>query len=57
MALTYFHLCMHSDDTELHFSHSDLSVVKGTLQADVENVSQWLIVNNMRLNVIKSLCI
>ena len=30
---------MYADDTELHFSHGDLSVVEKTLQADVENVS------------------
>jgi len=28
---------MYADDTELHFSHRDLSVVEGTLQTDVEN--------------------
>ena len=43
---------MYADDTELHFSHSDLSVVENTLQADVENVSTWQIVNRLRLNVI-----
>ena len=42
---------MYADDTELHFSHGDLSV-----QADVENVSTWLVVNRFKLNVIKSLC-
>ena len=47
---------MYADDTELYFYQSDLSVVKGTLQAHVENVSKWLIVNRLRLNVIKSLC-
>ena len=47
---------MYADDTELHFSHGDLSVVEKTLQADVENVSTWLVVNRFKLNVIKSLC-
>ena len=47
---------VYADDTELHFSHGDLSVVEKTLQADVENVSTWLVVNRLKLNVIKSLC-
>ena len=47
---------MYADDTDLHFSHSDLSVVENILHADVENVSTWLIVNRLRLNVIQSLC-
>ena len=47
---------MYADDTELHFSHGDLSVVEKTLQADVENVSTWLVVNRLKLNMIKSLC-
>jgi len=33
---------MYADDTELHFSHTNLSVVEKTLQADVEHVSTWL---------------
>ena len=47
---------MYADDMELHFSHSDFSVVEKTLQADVENVSTWLIVNWLKLNLTKSLC-
>ena len=47
---------MYADDMELHFSHGDLFVVEKTLQADVENVSTWLVVNRLKLNVIKSLC-
>ena len=47
---------MYADDIDLHFSHSDLSVVENILHADAENVSTWLIVNRLRLNVIKSLC-
>jgi len=47
---------MHADDTELHFSSRDLSVVEKTLQDDVNNVSTWLVVNRLKLNVSKSLC-
>jgi len=37
---------MYADDTELHFSHSDFSVMEKTLQADVENVFIWMTVNS-----------
>jgi len=40
---------MYADDTEL-------SVVEKTLQADVNNVSTWFVVNRLKLNVSKSLC-
>ena len=46
---------MYADDTELHFSDSDLSVVENTLQTDA--VSKWLVVNRLKLNVLKPLCI
>ena len=47
---------MFADDTELHFSHSDLLTVEQTLQSDIWNVSIWLVVNELKLNVVKSLC-
>ena len=34
---------MYADDTELHFSNRDLSVIEKTLQDDVNNVSTWLL--------------
>jgi len=34
---------MYADDTEIHFSNNDLSVVEKALQTDVDNVSEWLI--------------
>ena len=54
--ITFFDINMYADDTELHFSHSDLSVVEKTLQAEVENIFTWLVVNRLRLSVSKSLC-
>ena len=47
---------MFADDTELHFCHSDLSTVEQTLQADIQNVSVWLVAKKLKLNIIKSLC-
>ena len=47
---------MYADDTELHYSDSDLSVVENALQTDADNVSKWLVVNRLKLNVSKSLC-
>ena len=47
---------MFADDTELHYCHRDLSTVERTLQADLENISTWLTVNRLKLNVSKSHC-
>ena len=45
---------MFADDTELHYCHSNLLTVEHTLQADLENISIWLMVNRLKLNVSKS---
>ena len=45
-----------ADDTELHYCHSNLLTVEHTLQADLENISIWLMVNRLKLNVSKSHC-
>jgi len=34
---------MYADNTELHFSNRDVSVIEKTLQDDVNNVSTWLL--------------
>ena len=47
---------MFADNTELHYCHRDLSTVECTLQADLENISIWLTVNRLKLNVSKSHC-
>ena len=47
---------MYANDTELHFIHSDFSVMEKTVQADMENVFTWLIVIRLKLNLAKSLC-
>ena len=47
---------MFADDTEIHYSYSDLSTVERTLQADIQNVSVWLVANRLKLNIVKSLC-
>ena len=38
----------------LHYSHVDLARVEHTLQTDLENISAWLMVNRLKLNVTKS---
>ena len=45
-----------ANDTGLHFSHNDLLIVEQTIQADIQNVSVWLVANKLKLNVAKSLC-
>ena len=47
---------MFADDTKLHYCHGDLSTVERALQADLENISTWLSVNRLKLNVSKSQC-
>ena len=51
---------MFANDTEIHFSHGfsngDLLTVEQTLQADLQNVSAWLVTNRLKLNIVKLLC-
>jgi len=49
-------LNMFADDTELHYCHSDLLTVEHTLHSDLGNISTWLKVNRLKLNVSKSHC-
>jgi len=56
IAISSTDINMYADDMKLHFSHSDFSVMENTLQADVECVSSGLIVNRLKLNLTKSLC-
>ena len=48
---------MYADDTELHFSHSDFSVMEKIPLAEVENVFIWMIVNRLKVKLTESLCI
>ena len=47
---------MFADDTKLYCCHGDLLTVKCTLQVDLENISSWLKVFRLKLNVLKSHC-
>ena len=47
---------MFADDTELHYCHSHLQRVEEVLQNELEQVSNWMTVNRLKLNVDKSLC-
>ena len=39
--VTHCYLSLDADDAELHFSHSDLCVVKTCLQSDLDAVAAW----------------
>lgn len=49
---------MYANDTELHFCHSQLGRVEQALriQSEIEQVSNWMAVNRLKLNVTKSVC-
>ena len=42
---------MFADDTELHYCHSHLQRVEEVLQNELEQVSNWMTVNRLKLNV------
>jgi len=54
-AISFPDINIYADDTELLFSDSDLFVVENTLQTDADNVSKWLVVSRLKLNVSKSM--
>jgi len=45
---------LYADDTELHCSHSDLSVVEAQVQSDLNRVAQWMGSSHLCLNAVKS---
>ena len=47
---------MYADDTELHYSNSQLERVEEVLQGELVKVSDWLTVNGFKLNIGKSVC-
>ena len=47
---------MYADDTELHFCHIQLQRVEQVLQNKIEQVSNWMAVNRLKLNVTKLMC-
>ncbi|XP_065895816.1 uncharacterized protein [Dysidea avara] len=47
---------MYADDTELHYSSSQLERVEQVLQNGLEEVSNWMSVNGFKLNIDKSVC-
>jgi len=47
---------MYADDTELHYTNSQLEQVEEVLQGDLVKVSDWLTVNGFKLNIGKSVC-
>ena len=47
-------LDLYADDAELHFSHSDLSVVQTQLQLDLNAIVKWINSSRLCLNGVKS---
>ena len=47
---------MYADDTELHYCCSHLQKMEQVLQTELERVSNWMVVNRLKLNVNKSMC-
>ena len=47
---------MYADDTELHYCCSHLQEVERVIQNELERVSNWMVVNRLKLNVNKSMC-
>ena len=47
---------MYADDTELHYSNSQLEREEQVLQDELVKVSDWMTVNGFKLNIGKSVC-
>ena len=42
---------MLADDTHLTYADNDVNAIQSCLNADLQNVSKWLIANNLTLNM------
>ena len=47
---------VYADDSTLYKAHEDHSVVKETLQTNLDVVNNWCAINNMLLNPAKTKC-
>ena len=45
---------MYADDTHLTYADNDISKIELNLNQDLVNVSEWLIVNKLTLNMSKT---
>ena len=43
-----------ADDTTLLFAHKNLKVLKQVVNSELTNVSEWLVLNKLGLNIKKS---
>ena len=55
-SITLCDVNMYADDTELHYSSSQLERVEQVLQNGLEEASNWMSVNGFKLNIDKSVC-
>ena len=51
--LSHSQPCMFPDDTHLTFADNDITKIERNLNDDLANISQWLIVNKLTLNMLK----
>ena len=45
---------MYADDTHLTYSDKDVNIIQSCLNEDLLNISKWLIVNKLTLNMTKT---
>ena len=53
-ALKFMDITLYADDTVLYYSSKHLSSLRQSINADLENVSNWLELNHLTLNIGKS---
>ena len=44
---------MYADDTHVTYADSDVNTIQSCLNLDLNNISKWLIVNKITLNMTK----
>ena len=45
---------MYADDTHVTYADSDVNTIQSCLNLDLNNISKWLIVNKLTLNITKT---
>ena len=52
--LLYSTVDMYADDTLIYVCHKDVNVIEKKLNEDLQNLSNWLVNNHMKVNVNKT---
>ena len=53
-ALKFMDVTLYADDTVLYYSSKDMTTLRQTIDADLVNVTSWLALNHLTLNIGKS---